>query len=281
METPKREPGMTKKGRRLELLRYRPGTSFLHRLDPRSKLLALIVLSVLSLLSGSLIVIFLIVLFEWILACASRQAARFFRALTLVVPLLVLVIVLDSLFPRVSSGTVFFSAQVGFLHPEVTTGGLLFAAAMGLRLLALFGISVLFIMTTSPDDFVRSLRAMGFPPILTFPLSYALGSTTALAGDTRRIMDAQRSRGLELDRGTLIRKPDRLLALFIPVTISLLKRSAYTADAMQARGFRQSQNPSCYRDCRFGRDDALMVTGLAVFALLLAVVAWVPGGVAL
>ncbi|MCK9630653.1 MAG: energy-coupling factor transporter transmembrane protein EcfT [Methanoregula sp.] len=279
---PDRQPtagtGTTKKARRLMLFRYHPGTSFLHRLDPRTKLLTLLTVSASALLFSSLPMLVMIVLFELALACMSRITTRFLRALTLVSPIFVLVIVLDSLFSKVSSGPVWFSAQIGFLHPEVTTGGLLFAVAMGLRLLALFGISIIFIMTTSPDDFVRSLRQMGLPPILTFSLGYALKSTTALTGDTRQIMDAQRSRGLELDRGSLIKNPGKLAALFIPVTVSLLKRSGHTADAMQARGFNQSIAPSCYRQQKFGRRDVVMGIVLLALVLILVLIPLIPGG---
>jgi len=270
--------GTSKKTRRLMLLRYYPGNSFLHRLDPRTKLLTLITVSAVSLLFSSLPVLTLLFLFELALACTSRITTRFLRALTLVSPILVLVIVLDSLFSKVSAGQVWFSAQIGFLHPEVTTGGMLFALSMGLRLLALFGISILFIMTTPPDDFVRSLRGMGLPPGLTFSLGYALKSTTALTGDTRQIMDAQRSRGLELDRGSLLKYPGKLAALFIPVTISLLKRSGHTADAMQARGFSQSVAPSCYRLQRFGRPDLVMGIVLVLLVLILLLITGIPYG---
>lgn len=255
------------------LFRYQPGTSFLHLLDPRTKLLMLITVSALALLFSSLPVLVLLVLFELALAGISRFIPRFLRALTLLSPLLLLVIVLDSFFSKVSSGPVWFSAQVWILHPEVTTGSVLFALSMGMRLLALAGVSVLFIMTTSPDDFVKSLRKTGFPPMLTFSLGYALRSTTALTMDTRQIMDAQRSRGLELDRGNLVKNPGRLAALFIPVTVSLLKRSDHTADAMQARGFSQSGVRSCYRSPVFGRPDAVM--GLVLLVLVLA--AWAVG----
>ncbi|MEN6611279.1 MAG: energy-coupling factor transporter transmembrane component T [Methanoregulaceae archaeon] len=279
METPERQnenPGRKKKKiRRLQLLRYLPGDSLLHRLDPRTKLLMLLAMSVVALLFSSLPVLILAFLFETALAVTSGLGKRFFQALTLVSPLFLIVILLDSFFTKVSSGQVWFSAQVGFLHPEVTTGGILFAVAMGLRLLTLVGISFLFIMTTSPDDFVRSLKSIRVPPTLTFSLGYALHSTTALTEDTRQIMDAQRSRGLELDRGNLIRNRNKLTALFIPVTVSLLKRSKNTADAMQARGFRQGVPHSCYKSHRFGHPDILMGIVLVMLILSIALVSLV------
>lgn len=261
----------TRKLRRLQLLRFTPGTSFLHRLDPRTKLFSLLVVSVASLIFNSLAVLLLVFTFELLLALGSGLLNRFGRALSLISPLFVLVIVLDSLFSKATSGPVWFSAQIWIFHPEVTAGSVLFALAMGFRLLTLAGISVLFIMTTSHDDFIRSLRGMRVPPTLAFSLGYALRSTTALTEDTRQIMDAQRSRGLEFDRGNFIRNRDKLVALFIPSTVSLLKRSKNTADAMQARGFRQSVPHSCYKSPVFGRPDLLML--ILLFALILALVA--------
>jgi len=264
----------SKRFRRLALLRFSPGDSFLHRLDPRTKLLMIIAVSVVALLFSSLTVLVLVFLFELLLAYASGLAHKFLRGLTLVSPLFIFVIVLDSLFSKVSSEPVYFSMQIGFLHPEVTLAGVIFAIAMGFRLLALVGISFLFLMTTSHDDFVRSLKSMWIPPTLTFSLGYALRSTTSLSDDTRQIMDAQRSRGLELDRGSLIKNRNKLTALFIPATVSLLKRSKNIADAMQARGFRQSMPHSCYKSQKFSRQDLLMGIVLAVLVIALVVINW-------
>jgi len=264
----------TRKLRRLEILRFRPGDSFLHRLDPRTKLLVVLTVSIIALLLSSLVVLVILFLFVLLLAAGSGILRRFLRALTLVLPLFILVLLLDSLFSKTSGGTVWFSQEVGFLHPEVTTAGILFATSMGFRLLSLAGVSFLFIMTTSHDDFTRSLRGLRLPPVLTFSLGYALRSTTTLTEDTRQIMDAQRSRGLELDRGTVIKNRSKLAALFIPVTVSLLKRSKNTADAMQARGFCQTMPHSCYRPPVFGRPDLLMGLILAGLVLFLLTLNW-------
>jgi energy-coupling factor transport system permease protein len=269
--------GKRKKFRRMMLLRFVPGDSFLHRLDPRTKLLTVVLVSAASLLVSSLAVMVLLFLFEAALAATSGLMRKFLRALTLVSPLFIMVIVLDSMFSKASSGPVLFSAQAGFLHLEVTPGSMVFAAAMGFRLLCLAGISFLFLMTTSQDEFVRSLKTMKVPPTLTFSLGYAMQSTTTLAEDTRQIMDAQRSRGLELDRGNFLRNWRKLTALFVPVSVSLLKRSKQTADAMQARGFCQSAPQSCYRARVFGRPDFMMVGVLLL--LVLGILAIRLGGI--
>jgi energy-coupling factor transport system permease protein len=223
----------------------------------------LIVVSLVALFFSTLSALVLLFLFELALACTCRAGKQLLRALTLTAPLLVLVVVLDSFFSKVSEGPVFFSAQIGFIHPEVTAGGILVAVAMGFRLLALAGISFLVIRTTSPDDVVQSLKGMHVPPILVFSLGYAIRSIADLAGDTKEIMDAQRSRGLELDRGSALKNRDKLAALFIPVTVSMIRRSRNTSDAMQARGFRQSESHSCLKNSGFSSRDYRMLLALA------------------
>ena len=229
----------------------------------------LVVISILAFLFTSLPVLILIFLFELVLAFAARIGKYYLRAFTLVIPLFILVVLLDSLFTKAAGGSVYFSTTVAFLHPELIRDGVIFAFAMGFRLLAVCGISLLFLMTTSQDNFIRSLRGMRVPPAISFSLGYALRSTTTLADDTSQIMDAQRSRGLELDRGNLVKNRNKLTALFVPVTVSLLKRSKTTSDAMLARGFRQSMPVSRYHSPEFGRHDLLMIGVLVVFVLLL------------
>jgi ABC-type cobalt transport system, permease component CbiQ and related transporters len=252
--------------RRLQLLRYYPGDSFLHRLDPRTKLLALAVVSIASFLFSALLVMVLLFAFGLALAIISGIGKKFLAALSLVLPFFVMVVILDSLFTKTVGGVVYYSATIGFLHPQVTQAGIIVALAMGFRLLSLCGISLLFLMTTSQDDFIRSLRGIKIPSALNFSLGYALRSTTSLADDTAQIMDAQRSRGLELDTGNLVKNRNKLTALFVPVTVSMLKRSKNTSDAMLARGYRQSLPLSRYKPPVFGNRDIVM--GCLLVALL-------------
>jgi energy-coupling factor transport system permease protein len=272
MEPEKQPPApgcAARKLRRLQLLRFYPGDSFLHRLDPRTKLLALAVISIASFLFAALPVMVLLFVFELALAGTAGIGKKFLTALSLVLPFFVLVVILDSLFTKTAGGVVYYSATIGFLHPQVTQAGVVVALAMGFRLLSLCGISLLFLMTTSQDAFIRSLRGMKIPPTLEFSLGYALRSTTTLADDTTQIMDAQRSRGLELDTGNLVRNRNKLTALFVPVTVSLLKRSKNTSDAMLARGYRQSMPLSRYKPPVFGNGDIVMGSILVVLLLLL------------
>ncbi len=187
--------------------------------------------------------------------------------LPLLLPLFIFIIVINAFLPDVSWGPVYFSAEIGPFSPEITHGGLLFAAAMGIRVLAIGGVSFLFVMTTSYTDFVASLRASRLPPIIAFSLGYALKSMTALAEDLGNVMDAQRSRGLEFDRGTFIKNRGKFMALGVPMTVAVMNRARYVTEAMQSRGFASTARPTCYRPPRPGKSDLLLLIVLGIVCL--------------
>jgi energy-coupling factor transport system permease protein len=267
----RRKTGQGRKAQSRALLRYEQGVSILHRLDPRTKILALLVVSLAALFFTSLPAMLTLLSSILVLAFMTGLLKNLYRAFLLISPFLAVIIILDSLFPKVSSGPVYFSAQVWFLHAEVTFTGILFAVTMGLRFLSIAGFSFLFIMTTSHDDFIKSLNSMRVPATLSFSLGYALRSTTTLSEDVRNIMDAQRSRGMDFESGGLVQNKTNLMALFTPVTVSLLKRSKHVTDAMQSRGFTRTAQKTCYNPCRFSRLDGVMVLllGALIFSLLM------------
>ncbi len=246
---------------------YVPGTSFLHKLDPRTKIIGLIAVTSATFISADPLPMLVPFLFVIFVAIFAGQVKGLLRGYVFFIPLLVFVLLADSFFAGEPSGTVYFSAGFWILHPTLTSGRILFATAMGLRLLAIGGFSILFILTTEYTTLVKSLRSMRFPPAFSFSLGYALRSITGLTNDLRHIMDAQRSRGLEFDRDTVLRARNTLMAVSVPMTVSMLKRSRHVSDAMQSRGFGGHAIPTVYRPARFGKAD-LAMTG--VYALLVA-----------
>jgi energy-coupling factor transport system permease protein len=159
----------------------------------------------------------------------------------------------------------YFSADLWMLHARMTYGGILYSVSMCLRLLIFVGISLLLIMSTRYEDFVKGLRKLGVPGTFAFSLGLALRSTTYLSADLRNVMDAQRSRGLDLEKGGLLKFFGRLMSLFIPMIVSLLYRSRNVSEAMQCKAFGLGK-PSTYRDLR------LKTVDYAVILMLLALI---------
>ncbi|TAJ44547.1 energy-coupling factor transporter transmembrane component T family protein [Methanofollis fontis] len=251
-------------------IRYISGSSYLHRLNPVTKAAALIILSAAALLTQQPLPLALMLALVTTAALACDLFRPFIRAMRLFIPLLIFILVIDAFFSRVVGGTIWFSAEIWLLHPTLSTDGLLFSIAMGLRLLLIGGASVLFMMTTPYSDFVGSLRAIGLPNTLAFSLGYALRSISALSSDIEAIMDAQRSRALEFDRGTIVHNRHKMMALFIPATVTVLSRAKQVSEAMQCRGFGCSSRVTCWKTHPFGREDiVLLVLVMACVPLVL------------
>ncbi|MDE4908833.1 energy-coupling factor transporter transmembrane protein EcfT [Methanogenium marinum] len=250
---------------------YIPGDSPVHSLDPRTKLLMLVVFSIMSFLTTNLFVMVLLLVCIVALAYTSGLFDKWVYSLRLLLPLIIFVFVMDLFFSHESAGAEFFSAQIWFIHAYATEGSLYFSASMIMRLLIIAGFSFLFIMTTKYSDFVKSLQSMKVPHIISFSLGYALSSTTTLSRDANNVIDAQKSRGLEFDRGSPVKKIDKLLSLFIPMTVIMLNRSNQVSDAMQCRGYGNAEKPSLYNAPVLGADDIMAIIVIAFFTVLIII----------
>jgi energy-coupling factor transport system permease protein len=250
---------------------YISGDSYIHALDPRTKLLVLIVISILSLFATHIPVMALLLSFVVVMALMSGIFDKWVLSMRLFLPLLMFILLIDAFFTANTSGHVFIAAELGFLTARMTTDSILFAFMMCLRLITIGGMSFLFIMTTPYGAFVKSLRSMRLPRTFSFSLGYALRSTTLLSRDACNIMDAQRSRGLEFDRNSVLKNRNAILSLFIPMAVSVMKRSEHVSNAMQCRGFLSDSAPTMYRPLHPGINDAgFLIITLVFTALILA-----------
>jgi len=248
---------------------YVPKDSIVHGLDPRTKLFALVVVSLGSLIANDLYALGIMVALVLGSVAVSGVLREWVHALRILVPVLLITIVIDVFFTaaRYPSGGTLYSGDIWFLPLEATWGTILFAASMTLRIIAIGGLSFLFVMTTPYDSFVKSVTLLGVPRIFTFSLGYALKSVTSLSQDAANIVDAQNSRGLVFDRDLVLKRPLKLLAVFVPMVVSVMSRADQISDAMQCRGYGLSQSPTMYRAPEMGRRD------YAVLTIVIAVVA--------
>jgi ABC-type cobalt transport system, permease component CbiQ and related transporters len=250
------------KKRRSALVGFVPGDTWVHMLDPRTKLFAIVVICLATLAVTSPSLMAVPFLFVILLTLVSHLGRHLLRALAAFSPLLAVILILDLFFAAVEPGTLYASVNFGFFTLDFYSGRLLFALAMGLRLLSIAAISLLFIMTTDYSAFVRSLKAMHVPDSISFSLGYALRSTTTMWKDAHHIADSQRSRGLEFDRSVLTKNRNRLMALTVPVAVSVLNRSGKVSESMLSRGYGYSERPTYHNTPEFSMYDAILILSL-------------------
>jgi energy-coupling factor transport system permease protein len=261
-------------GKAREKLRYIKGDSFLHRLDPRTKILMLFIFISSAMLTVDTALNLAIFIALLVLAVSSGAFRHWLNILWRVAPIIAVIVVFDSLFSHVSSGPVLFSTQQWILRITVTPGSIVYALTLGMRFLTLIGMSALFIMTTQFEDFVAGLRKLHVPYILALSLGLALRSITLLTADLKAITDAQRSRCLELDARSILQRADRLLSLAVPTVVCLIYRSRNVSSAMYCRGYGHTGRPTLYSRLRLVASDWLVIACLLTGATALAYLNW-------
>lgn len=208
------------------------------------------------------------------LAYSSGAFRHWLKTLLRVAPLIVIIVVFDSMFSHVSWGSVLYSAQLWILRISVTPGSIVYALTIGIRFLTIIGMSTLFIMTTQFEDFVAGLRKLRVPYVLALSLGLALRSITLLTADLKAIVDAQRSRGLELDR-SILKRADGMLSLAVPAVVCLIYRSRNVSSAMLCRGYGHTTRPTLYSRLRLGINDWSVILCLLAGVTALFYLNWI------
>lgn len=254
---------------------YVPRDSALHRLDPRTKILAVTVMSVALFLTGSFAGLGAVALALVALLAVGRIPLRFAtRGLRPLAVLLALTVVLNSFFTG-GEGT----TPVVTLGPLVATAEGLRAGALAAgRLLLLVTLASLLTFTTSSVELadgiawlVRPLRRVGVPGHeLAMMTTIALRFVPTLLEETERILKAQLARGAEFGQGPLLRRAHALVPVIVPLLLSAFRRSEELALAMEARCYTAGAPRTRMRELRWRPADAvagaLVVAGAALLA---------------
>jgi energy-coupling factor transport system permease protein len=261
-------------GKAREKLRYVHGTSFLHRLDPRTKIILLLAFSSAALLTIDTAVNGAIFVALLALAYLSGSFRHWFKLLWRAAPLIVIIVIFDSLFSHVGWGPTLFEANQWILRIWLTPGSIVYAITVGIRFLTIIGVSCLFIMTTQFEDFVAGLRRLHVPYVIALSLGLAFRSITLLSADLKAIVDAQRSRCMELDARSILHGIERLLPLAVPATVCLIYRSRNVSSAMLCRGYGHAGRPTLYSRLRLRIGDGLVIVCTLAGVIAIAYLHW-------
>jgi len=244
---------------------YIPGASWLHRLDPRVKLVFVLLASVLSFLWPTLwMQATLIGLSLLLLASAGVPGRRVARVTRNIVVMASVVFVLSSLFGGGNSAILF---SLGPLN--VRLGGVTQGALLALRLVALALIFAVWLLTTDQTDLVRGFVALGIPYNWGLTLALAFRYFPAYAGLYGRIREAQQARGLDLEGAGLRRRLQSYQPVLIALIISALRNSEVLGWALESRGLGATGlHRTVFRPLHMARRDWVILTMLGVMLAL-------------
>ncbi|RLI11318.1 hypothetical protein DRO33_04240 [Candidatus Bathyarchaeota archaeon] len=251
----------------LESLAFQRRDSLLHRLDPRVKLAyAIIMIAIAAVFCVDPVslrwewryALPYIVLFalQAPLAVLGKVGRLWLRTLRASLPLALLIVGTNLL-------VTWFYGRLDIYELERIVG----MAFFFLTLVASFSI---FTLTTSPDDLSLALEQMGVPYWFCFIFRAALRFTPLMAREARITMDAQRARGLELDKGGPIARAKRYVPILVPLIVNAVRRAWDMAEAMESRAWGAARKRTSLYVLRLEGRDYLALC-IMVFALIMAI----------
>ncbi len=228
----------------ITLGQYFPGDTVIHRLDPRTKILVLIVYITALFFAETPVTYALMALCLaaaiWISRIKLSVMVRGLKPLVLVI---VLTSILNILYTK---GEPLFS----FWIITVTREGVMNAVKISVRIIMLVMGTFMLTYTTSPIMLTYGLELLMGPlkklkvPVheLAMMMSMALRLIPTLIEETDKIISAQKARGAEFDTGNLFEKARAMLPILVPLFISAFRRADELATAMEARCYHGGEN---------------------------------------
>lgn len=252
---------------------YFPGDSFVHRLDPRTKLLATIALIAVVFVSNGFAGFAAIAAFVLLTALSTGVHLKFlFKGLKPIFFIIIFTFILNLFFQN--TGRVL----VAFWVFRITTGGLRMAGFMAARLILLVISSQLLTLTTSPisltdglESLFRPLSRIGFPAHeIAMMMSIALRFIPTLMDEADKIMKAQKARGANFETGSLLQRARAMIPLLVPLFVGAFRRAEELALAMDARCYRGGTGRTRMNQLQYHRID--LIAAVAIIALFAVVI---------
>ena len=251
----------------ITLGQYFPGNSFIHRLDPRTKLLSLVVYIVCLFLAVDYISYALMLLFLATAILVSTIPVK--SILRGMKPLIFILVFTGLLNLFLTDGE---TKLVSFWGVTMTLEGVKHAAFMVIRILMLISGTFLLTYTTSPISLTDGLESLLKPlkvihlPVheLSMMMCIALRFIPTLIEETDKVMSAQKARGADFENGSLLSRAKALIPILVPLFIGAFRRADELATAMECRCYQGGEGRTKMKILRYKRADLLSFMAMAL-----------------
>jgi energy-coupling factor transport system permease protein len=236
---------------------YRRGTSVIHKIDPRSKLIYVILFTALTVYFINPFVLLLVLSSSFPIVLISKIVNRWIQSIKGSLIFIAFIFIFNFIAIVLSGGSIW--------------GAVISGISMSLRFIALISIFSVFFLTTSPEDLTQSMVQMRIPYDYALTFNMAMRFVPLLSREAQIIMDAQRSRGLEMEKGNFIQRIRNYIPVLIPLIVSSFRRAELVADAMESRAFGASKKRSSLYVLKMEDKDVLFFAiSIGSFLLLLS-----------
>ncbi|MCX8153964.1 MAG: energy-coupling factor transporter transmembrane protein EcfT [Candidatus Bathyarchaeota archaeon] len=241
-------------------LKFRKVSSPIHNLDPRIKFIYVCAVFVAAILFGEILplaALFLMQIPFVLIADVPKEWLHSLRGAAFLATFIFLI----------NIATSFFTSNY-----VLTTAAVENAAALTLRFIVLVEAFSVFFLTTSPDHLGLALEESRVPYEFAFAFTTAVRFVPVLAEEAHTIMDAQKARGLELEKGSFMKRIRNYIPILIPLIVSAIRRSLELAEAMESRAWGATKKRTNLYSLNLHKGDFIL---LAITVTVLAVAIYV------
>lgn len=273
----------------VSLGQYYEANSFVHKLDPRTKLLFVVLFLVATFVAKNIYAFVLLVSLITLFVIISRVPFRIiFKGLKPLVVIILFTAILNIFFTKGENylwGTVIIP---NVWRVDIYREGLINAGILAVRIITLLvGTSLFFSYTTTPIELTDGIETGLAPlkkikvPIHEFAMmmTIALRFIPTLIDETGKIMNAQKSRGADFSNGGLVKRAKALIPIIIPLFVSAFRRADELATAMECRCYHGGNGRTRMKILKMKfRDYFMMFVSFAMVAGVILINIYATGG---
>ena len=226
----------------MSVLLYRDIGSFLHKLDPRVKLLVMLMFFIYALMFLTTPIVqagaFLFVL---VYAAMGRALDNVRRSAGVLLTIFTVTVVVWLLTTRGPTKIILWFSMEGLYR----------GISGGLSLVIIIITSIVFVSTTKIEELTLACIRLGLPYRVAFAMSTAIRMIPLIAGTAETILQAQKSRGLDVDSGSFMQKLKKYVPLMVPTIVSVIRGTTVFAMALESKGFGFSEKRVSYLTIKY------------------------------
>ncbi len=252
---------------------YFPGNSVIHKMDARMKIvITLLIIVSLFVCRNLLALVFVLAGVTAVVIMSRISFKTIFKSIKSLAVIIIITSVLNLFY-----GTGEPLVEIGRF--AITENGIYKAVFMAVRIIALLIVGSMLTYTTTPTDLTdaieRLLKPLTYLKIdvhsFAMTMTIALRFIPTLVEEIDKIMSAQKSRGADMESGSLINRAKALIPVLIPLFISSFRRAGELANAMECRCYRGGQGRTKMKTVKLCARDYIALAAVIIFFALIFV----------
>jgi len=225
----------------MEAFRFIQKNTIIHKLDPRTKLLLAIIYAILGIIFEDIFILLIIFISLLPFILVGQLFKKWIKSIRGMTFLFLLLIIFNTLFDSFSK-----------------------SLSMIIRIMIMVSSFSLFFLTVHPDDLMLSLISLKVPYNIAFSFALSFRFVPTIAIEAQNIIDAQKSRGYEMEEGGLISQAKNLIPLLIPLIVCSMKRAFHIAESLDSRAFGSTKNRTYYYSIFYTKKDWFLTAVLII-----------------